>query len=98
MSRTSLRNVSAAVLTILLCLAAMPAAAQPWRSPAPATMQTATGLLARAWLWLTGAWAPASGTEQVGLKASSSGPMAPDQLGGAGVGMNRGGTYDPNGS
>jgi len=89
MSRNLLRSViTAAVLTTLVCLAALPAAAQPWHSPESAQMATQTGLLARVWLWLTEGL----------MKASSGGPIAPDQLGGSGAGMNRGGTYDPNGS
>jgi len=98
-SRTLLRNVSAAVfLTTLVCLAATPAAAQPSRAPQLALVETEAGLLARVWSWLSQAWAPTGGLEQEQMKASSATPIAPDQLGGAGMTMNRGGTYDPNGS
>jgi len=98
--KTPLRHLTAALFLItLVCLTAVPAAAQPRRAPAPgALVETDTGLLARAWLWLRQVWAPTGGLEQGSMKASGSAPITPDQIGGSGVGMNRGGTYDPNGS
>jgi hypothetical protein len=92
MSSLSLRNVVTAVaLSTVLCLAAVPATAQPRDTREPARVEAS--FATRVWLWLTRISAPAGthhAQEQNLPSATSTDNQAPSVLG-------RAGAFDPNG-
>jgi hypothetical protein len=94
MSSLSLRKVAAAVvLLVILCLAAVPAAAQPRGTHEASRVET--DFASRVWLWVVELWGPsAHHAQEKSLAApqtsTDQSPLAPGAL-------NRGGTYDPNG-
>jgi len=96
MSSLSLRNAATAVvLSTMLCLAAVPANAQPRDVQEPSRVEVS--FATRVWLWLTRISAPAEPNHLSQERSSTAPTSTTDQSSMTPGVLGRAGAFDPNG-